>query len=445
MSYIWIKLPTIELHAMRKSIFIVLAAILSSCAASKKITPSLSALPLQKLNRNATEQDFDLLVKALKEAHTGLYWYSSPEKFDSIVAVQRSKISDSLNIFEFYNITAPIVAFTKEDHCDISLPATATKYLMSQGKFLPLEVVSLNEKIYVLNDPDEKTRICGQELLEINGIHVKDIYNHIFGTFAADGFVKSSKFRYLDNHGLAREYAKTIGQPEYFELVTLNTDKSKEHHRVNACAFSAFKPIFEDLRKKGIIREATVPAKFEFETTTAILTINTFSNSSYEEANMDFEIFIKNAFDSIMVKNPKALIIDIRENGGGSEGNEDYLFSYLTNKLYNKYRYVEASGFTYSFLEYTDYSKPEDREDLESDLREEHFLADDGRILRKPDINPVAPLKPNPYNGMVYVLTSGWTYSGGAEFASLMREHTKAILSVKKSAVATKAIPAVIA
>ena len=36
-------------------------------------------------------------------------------------------------------------------------------------------------------------------------------------------------------------------------------------------------------------------------------------------------------------------------------------------------------------------------------------------------------LKENPFLGNIYILTSGETYSGGAEFSSLMRQHTNAM------------------
>ncbi|AWH84200.1 hypothetical protein HYN59_03320 [Flavobacterium album] len=412
---------------MKKTPFILLLIIFASCAGTKKVVQDFSALPMPKFTRQQAEEDFDLEVKALKEAHTGLYRYASKEQFDSIVKSQRNKIADSLNVFEFYNIVAPIVAFAKEDHCDIALPEMANDYLSVHGKFLPVEVVSLNEKVYILNDPDEKARITGHELLAVNSVAITDIYRHIFNTFAADGFVRSSKFRYLDFSGLAREYAKTVGQPESFELDTRDPGGHKQHHTVRACSFALFKSITGTLKQKGIMKGHLPPASLTFEPGIAILAVNTFSNKQYKTAGMDFKDFIRSAFDSIKAVKPKALIIDIRENGGGSEGNEDFLFSFLTGKPYNKYRYVQASGFTYSFLQYTDYSKPEDRAELEADLKEEHYLSEDGRILRKPGIESAAPLQPQPYKGDVYVLTSGWTYSGGAEFACLMREHTNAL------------------
>ena len=57
-------------------------------------------------------------------------------------------------------------------------------------------------------------------------------------------------------------------------------------------------------------------------------------------------------------------------------------------------------------------------------MKDEHQLCSDGRIIRKPGI--LTPEKPrqNGYKGNIFVLTSGLTYSGGAEFASLLKGHT---------------------
>lgn len=418
-----IKIPLVK-HLFIAAIVILL----TSCSGTKAVEPELSALQLPKHAPQQLRADFDLLVNALKEAHTGLYWYSSEKQFDSIAAMQRLKIKDSLNSLEFYNITAAVVAFSKEDHCDIYIPQPASAWLKEHGRFLPLAVVSLNEKIYILNNPLPGVATKGHELLKVNGVTIASVYGHIFNTFAADGFIRSSKFRYLDHSKLAIEYAKTIGQPQAFTIVTRNPKTGlKEKHDLEACSFPAFLSINAQLKEQGLIKANLPPATIDINPTRAILTFNTFGNSEYEEAGTDFKSFVRAAFDSIRASGTKDLIIDIRENGGGSEGNEDYLFSFLAGKPYTKYKNVEASAFSYSFLQYTDCRDPEERKELEADLRNEHYLAEDGRILRKPGIEMPAPLQPNPYAGNVYILTSGWTYSGGAEFASLMREHTDAV------------------
>ncbi|HEY0978229.1 MAG TPA: S41 family peptidase, partial [Flavobacteriales bacterium] len=149
--------------------------------------------------------------------------------------------------------------------------------------------------------------------------------------------------------------------------------------------------------------------------------------SRYKEADLDFPQFVRTAFDSIRTRECQSLIIDIRENGGGSEGNEDLLFAELNTGPYVKYRSVQASAFTFSFLRHTDLRRKADARELEIELRREHAAAPDGRLLRRPGVMEPAPPRPDAFTGQVYVLTSGWTYSGGAEFASLMRQHTGAI------------------
>lgn len=389
------------------------------------LADTLKNLNLKKYQKSDLTADFDLLASSLKEAHTGLYWYNTERQFDSIVKVQRKYINDSLNGLEFYNIVAPIISYSKEDHCDIYLPEDVSEFLKTKGKFIPISVLSVNEKIFVLNNPAKDIKIKGFELKKINGKRIEDIYRELFKTFASDGYIKQSKYRWLDNMRFSEYYAQTIGQPnEYkmevldpksgqiltFELSPVNSDSlSKINNEVN---------LYQDLE----------PADFKIiSDNTVILTFNTFHDVLYEEKEIEFKTLVSNAFNKIDSLNIKNLIIDIRENGGGTEGNEDYLFSYLTDKAYKKYKNVKISAFQYSFYEHTDTNTEKAIEEFEKDIEKEHYLTEDGRILRKDGIEEVEPLKPNPFKGEIYVLISGWTYSGGAEFASLMRQHTDAI------------------
>jgi len=121
------------------------------------------------------------------------------------------------------------------------------------------------------------------------------------------------------------------------------------------------------------------------------------------------------------------LIIDLRNNGGGAEGYEDYVFSYLNSMPYRKYSYVQASAFSYSFYPYTDRNTAEKQASLEVSLRREHSLNSDGRILRKAGILEPEKPKANAFKGNIFVLINGNTYSGGSELAALIRAHRKAI------------------
>lgn len=416
---------------MKRTLYFVLALIIAFYSCKNKTLKqelrenSLANLELKKYSKIDLISDFNLLVRSLKEAHTGIYWYSTEQQFDSIVRVQKNQIHDNLNGLEFYNLIAPIVSYTKEDHCDIYLPKDVSDFLETNGAYIPIAVLSVNEKIYILNNPSNAIDIKGFELKKINGQPISKIYAELFKTFASDGYIKQSKYRWLDNIRFSTLYAQTIGQSKDIEMEVRNPDsKANEVYKLLSVNKSTLKKISDDV---GLYSELE-PATIEFlQSNTAIITFNTFYDVLYEEKGMVFKNFVFDAFKKIDRLKIKNLIIDIRENGGGTEGNEDFLFSFLNNKPYKKYKDVEISSFNYSFYQYTDYAKEEDFKEFEEDIKKEHYLADDGRILRKKGVEDIEPLKPNPFLGNIYILTSGWTYSGGAEFSSLMKQYTNAI------------------
>jgi hypothetical protein len=391
---------------------------------------SFENLQLQKYSQDQLTADFDLMVNSLKEAHTGLYWYSSEAQFDSVVAVQRKLIKDSLNGLQFYNIAAPIVAYSKEDHCDIYLSDDINRRLNRSGLFLPLSVIHLNNKTYLLNSPVSTENIKGFELVAINGLPLTQLYERLFNTFAADGYILSSKYRSLDFRGLSREYAKVICQRNENTVTVVDPLSKKEKTFTVASVLSqGLTNIHRQVSRENTIRrEITSPAELKFlDDQTAMISFRTFSNKNFEKSNMRFKSFVDSSFKKILSGKVKALIIDIRDNGGGSEGNEDFLFSYLTSKPYQKYRYVEVSKLSFSFFDHTDYSSKEDREALEVELKFDNEQHSDGKYYRKPGRYAAEPVKANAFKGSLFVLTSGWTYSGGAEFASLVKEHTNAV------------------
>jgi len=54
------------------------------------------------------------------------------------------------------------------------------------------------------------------------------------------------------------------------------------------------------------------------------------------------------------------------------------------------------------------------------------LLNTDGRILRKSSVLPTEKPKSEIYRGKLYILTSGRTFSGGSEFASIAKDQSDA-------------------
>lgn len=397
--------------------------VLSATVIRAQELPSISAAELN--------EDVTILVNALKEAHTGMYWYTPETVFNETEISIRQQIAESngQTALEFYNTIAPYVALTKEDHCDISLAEETGSFLGEHGRFFPFPVKFCGEKCYLIGtDIPETMPLNGYELLAIDGNAMTGITARLFTTFAADGNILTSKYRWLDDTGFSKLYAKTISwKPDHFDLLVKEPgSEATQLVTVRSTTFAGLVKAFNTLENPLYAEKG--PAEMTITPEYALLTIRTFSGSDYREHGMRFEGFIDSCFNALKKAGTQDLIIDVRANGGGTEGYEDYLFSYLATKPYNKYRYVETNALTYSFYEYTDYADAKERKDFERLLAKEfRYDARSGKYRRKKNIERPEPVRKHPFTGKLYILAGGVTYSGGAEFSSLVRYNREAI------------------
>jgi hypothetical protein len=366
---------------------------------------------IQPLHITRLYRDFDLMKSALEEAHTGLYWYNTKPAFDSICRLQRGKIREGMNVLQFYQVVAPVVSFTKEGHTFLRLGGQAQAYMQFSGRYFPLQLKFLHRQPYIVNGVGK-----GGVLTKINGISMEEIMQKFLSYEPADGYNVTSKYRWIERNGrFSAFYAYTYPMTDRFTIEVTDpvTGGRKIYRDIPAVSY--------DSTRKAVTE---IPATLQIDSI-AVLTFNTFSQSKYKASGMDFRDFVKRSFGEMNRKQIRHLVIDIRKNGGGTEGYEDYLLSFLIDQEYEKYSYVQASAFRYSFYANSDYKY--DSADLEKMLQEEHTLQGDGRILRKAEVLVHEPPQETPFRGDIYVLTSGLTYSGGAEFAALVKEHTSAV------------------
>lgn len=392
---------------------------------SGKYTIRLQKVPntLEKIPVKNLLSDFDLLQNAYYETRVGL-WYNSRTQFDSICNLQKSKIKAPMNALEFYRILAPVVSFTKEGHCNIKISDETTAFLKQKGTYLPFGIKVLDKKIYVINDYKD-FKLKGLVLSKINGEAIENIMAKMLEIEPADGFNMTSKYRWIEG-AFSKYYARYFPASKFITLELLDPDNNAKivYENIPSCTFKEFAKLYEEIKKQVPNYTFSKSSDFSIDpiTSTAVITVNTFSLGSYTDKRKGFQLFLEKAFDSISSQKIKHLIIDVRKNEGGEQGMEDHFLSYLTNEEYKKYKYVEIPGFTYSFLEHTNYAGQ--KEILIEELKEDFYLSTDGRYLNKE--GHYIGEKPNIKNfkGDLYILISGLTFSGGSEFAALAKNYT---------------------
>ncbi len=379
---------------------------------------------LKNLSSKELIQDFDILQNAYYETKVGL-WYNSKLQFDSICNVQKSKITNNINALDFYKILAPIVAFTKEGHCNIKTSDEIKTYLNQNGTFFPFCVKILDKKVYILNDL-ENYQTKGFQITKINDESIDVILDKFLSIEPADGYNLTSKYHWIEE-AFSKYYARFFEPVKSFKLELINPkNNEKLLYDIPPYNFKDYTKLYpkivETIPNYNYKEASTI--SFDLNSSTAILTVNSFSLDSYKDKRNGFKTFLENTFKEIDIKKIKHLIIDIRKNEGGEQGMEDHLLSYIINKKYTKYNYVEIPSFTCSFLEYTDY-KNEDAI-LMKELKKDFYEANDGKILNKKGHYEGDKPSKNNFKGEIYILISGLTFSGGSEFASLAKNHTNA-------------------
>ena len=378
-----------------------------------------------KIEKEKLQRDLDLLHQGLDKFHSGMYWYTPKDSVDFAFKIAKNKINSDLNVLEFHKIIAPLVALSKEDHTDIFLPKEIKEeiFINENIKYLPLIVRFLGTKLYCIrNGSDNTEKIETFEIEEINGETPIEIASKIGNLFASDGYIKTLKYDDLSGFGFSRYY--------YYYYGILENYKVKFKGIAEPMNFKSLSinQINSNLKKStNIVKEKVEKEPLQFEiinSKTALITINTFHNPEIKKKSKykTLKKFLAFSFYEIKEKGIENVIIDIAENGGGTEGNEGLLYSYFGDN-YQKYKKVRVKAQkvildngidkpiqlkTFGFLERIFTNKK----------------MDDGSLERKNGIGfGLMAYKKSPknkFNGKVYVLISPITYSGGSEFSNMM-------------------------
>ncbi|MEO1437038.1 MAG: S41 family peptidase [Bacteroidota bacterium] len=402
---------------MKRFLFCVL--LLLSLGVQAQDYGDLPLIPKEKLLR-----DLDLLYQGLDQYHTGMYWYSSKDSVRLQFKQARQSIDRDLNVLEFHKIMAPLVGLSREDHTNIFLPEAVLDTLQKQALYFPLAVVYLNDRLYCTEDGSGLgTNLEGREIISINRETPSQLAEKLGSLFASDGYIKVVKKSDLEGFAFSRYLFYYAGNFDTFTVQFADQDTPISIPGLTRSN------IAKHLKKEASARATTAKKEWlEFnilQDSIAYLGIHTFGNDRYKSNTVHKKLkpFLAKSFKTIHDQNIQYLIIDLSENGGGSEGNDNLLYSYIGDN-YQKYNKVKANtqklvldnGIdppitlkTFGFFERVFANKK----------------MPDGSYERKKKIGfglMAYKKKPKyPFNGKVYVLISPVTYSGGSEFSNMVR------------------------
>lgn len=266
----------------------------------------LMLLSIQRISAQelSTEEKVFGLSIAWEKAKTHFaYFDQTPVNWDSLYFSYLEKVTSTKTTKAYYNELIQFYAQLNDGHTWIWYPDS----INNQINTIPIRTRLIEGKIIVTKvfHPTLKDKIdIGDEILKIDGVNANQYGNRLISPFVSSS---TEQDRVLRTYGYDL-FLGDINQPVHLEFA---------HHKSNS---------IQSLTVSRALDQFVPFQSYEFDVLNGnigYLKINTFYDQNY-----------RSIFDSIYQKilSTDALIIDLRQNGGGSGLQANYVLSHFIQK-----------------------------------------------------------------------------------------------------------------
>ncbi|MCS3532173.1 S41 family peptidase [Chryseobacterium sp. JUb7] len=418
--------------------FIIL---LTSCSSIRKHNEQrASCISPEKL-----KEDVDFTYSKLKEMHPKLYWYISKEKLDHQFDSLKKTINEPLTPIQFYFKLQPVIANIREGHLALRIPRKklTRREIKSldakKGMFSRFGYYIQDDHLYIIENKDSIENIKpGTEVLSINDIPASEYVKKYRSLISSDGFNTTFQPYFLKDV-FFNFYTAENGFTNSAKIETLYEGQRKTitlHREIKS-----EKDLEEDKEQEKRTSEKKVNdyvaftnsynRNFKFldkDSTIAYIKVKSFS-SDYSKK------FYKETFEKIKNSKSDYLIIDVRNNYGGALDEINNLYSYLSPQPYVLIKPSEVtSKLTPLRTNYFRKSTPLDYA-LKSIFYPTFVFAQtfstykkDGKVYYKMKANKSAKPQKNVFNGKIFVLINGGSFSASSIITAKLKNDKRVTL-----------------
>jgi hypothetical protein len=370
----------------------------------------------ERLAPEKLRADLRIARKGLEEGHSGIYRYTSREDLDRLFDQAEKSLVKPLSILEFYRVLAPVVAAIKCGHTEVNLPKDYLKAYTAKKGILPLQVRVLAGKVYVWRDlSGTPASLAGTEIRSINRVAATKIVERMLAATSGDGNIQSNRrWRISKGWSFSTELLALPGLPGPYALVLWDP---KEKREITVHLEGVNKTRLEEMASAKFPQDQGPKMVGEFtfldEGVIAVMKIHEFGEFVDAKRKKTMREFYQESFDAMNKKGTKALIIDLRYNGGGEDELGKLLLSYLLEKPFKYYDDLVINALEFPTL--LKYAKaPNAPKDKVERMPNGKY-----RLLEgiHPNLGLQQPSLPT-FKGKVLILINGGCFSTTAEFLS---------------------------
>jgi hypothetical protein len=369
-----------------------------------------------KLPVDFLREDLRTLRSKLESSQPGLYLYTRKDSLDKIFEVMENSINEPMTSIEFFRIIAPLNKLVRNLHTRFWPSAEYEKDTETDLPRFPLDIYWHKRRMYVLrNHSTNENILAGSVVKSINGEGAESVFQKILNCRVRDGFNESYPVAQASRN-FSYYYAQLIGTPETFRLELAMPDATDTIIEVRAVTA----PIIHKSRAQKYaqkyaqysedwdawIAKKELPLRFEMKDDVAVMTVRTFYFPILDESGQNYEEFFKKSFAEIGRSKTKNLIIDLRNNHGGSDPVGMALMSHLHDSTF--YYYKKRSTFM----------KPDTKF-----VKKGNIYEIKGKGVWTGRVKPAKDL----YKEAIYVLMNGYSVSATGEFIGHLKNINRAV------------------
>lgn len=424
----------------RIAAFLILM-ILFSCQTAKKHNRFLQ----KKIPATQLRKDVDIAYQKLQKFHPNLYWYISKEeldhKFDSLKII----IEQPLTPNQFYFKLAPVIASINEGH--LRLRSVSKKYSKAEQKefkkkkplFALMDYKIIDDRIFVKENRENVGNVrAGTEILKINDENASDLIRKYKKLYSSDGENKTFQ-KYFINLTFFNYYTLENGYLDSVKLTTLcdniTSDVQLKRQKKEPKEITEEKELPKVSADQKLqdydTNSKSYNRSFKFlksDSTIAYIKVKSFS-ATYAKK------FYDRTFRKIRQAGSSYLILDIRDNLGGSLSEINTLYSYLTDEKFTLIKSPEMTSKT-SGMHQNYFRGQSVLSAIISAPAYPFFLAGNYFLSSKRDkryyfrefaSRPTRP-KQNAFHGKIYVLVNGASFSASSIISAKLKYEKKAVI-----------------
>lgn len=391
----------------------------------------------QKLTLAQQQEDFTVFRTSMQEMHAGLNWFITPGGFNVLYDSVYTSLKDNEETEQFYLKVRYAMAALKHGHDGVNMTNAEgginfkMNSLPKGRKHLPFVLRFLDKKLYIINNCSSNKSIPnGSQILSINGKSVTELSNEFCDYVFANGRNTTFKYQALGTYYQFQYLLQVLYPSDNYELEIIPFGKkTKAKVKVQTELPQNIANSYKEQTGKDIGAWDTFIEykKLDEKLKLGYLKFETFSAYRVENDSVKFASLFEKMFAQIKKDGIDNLIVDVRNNEGGDD-NWQLATSYfraIPKDNNGGLSYVQSDKFTQlKYVEQTEQNK----QLLMAFQYNPYALIDklpDGRFKLKPEYTEhdtkEKPLMPNAYNGKVFLLQNGLTFSAGFAFAGKMK------------------------